>query len=306
MKLTLRIVCLTLFAVVLATTSFAAEPSAEERAIRQTAQSFADAFNKADAKAVAALWTSDGDYVVGADSVQGRDKIQKLYEAFFKAHPGSKMTVEVESVRTLAPNVALEEGTTKVSESKNGPPTASPYSAVHIKQKDGKWLMASVREFESRPVVEEDLNDLAWLIGTWHAKEETGRVAITYEWTGNQKNFIRGETQTSHNDGEPAAATGTQIIGRDPHTRQIVSWFFNAGGGHGFGTWARDDNRWMVESQGVTAEGVPTSALNLLHHPGDNVMSWQLTHRAHGDEPLPDLKEIVFERVQDAAVKVIE
>jgi uncharacterized protein (TIGR02246 family) len=305
MKLNSLIVYSTLLAIaVLAAGARAADPTPEDRAVHQTAQAFAEAFNKADAKAVAALWTPDGDYIIGVDAVEGRDKIQKLYEEFFKAHPGSKMTIDVESVRTIAPNVALEEGTAKVSESKNGPPTASKYSAIHVKQNDGKWLMASVQEFESRPVFEADLNDLAWLIGTWQAAEEGGRVEITYQWTDNHKNFIRAETQTSPKNGEPArgepasagGSGGFQIIGRDPHTGQIISWFFNADGGHGFGAWTHDESRWMVDTQGVTGKGVPSQAVNVLHHASDSVMSWQSIHRAHGTERLPDLKDVVFER----------
>jgi uncharacterized protein (TIGR02246 family) len=306
MNPTYRLIVPALLAIaVLVAGAHSAEPTPEERAVRQTAQAFADAFNKADAKAVAALWTPDGDYLIGLDSVEGRDKIQKLYEEFFKAHPGSKMTVKVDSVRTIAPSVALEEGTAKVSESKNGPPTASKYSAIHVKQNDGKWLMASVQEFESRPVFESDLNDLAWLIGTWQASEEGGRVEITYQWTSNHKNFIRGETKSSPKNGEPASAGdgGTQIIGRDPHTGQIISWFFNADGGHGFGAWTPNENRWMIDTQGVTGNGVPSEAVNVLHHASDSVMSWQSSHRAHGDEILPDLKEVVFERESPANPK---
>ena len=150
----------------------AAEPSAEEKAVRQTAQAFTDAFNKGDAKAVAALWAPDGDYSIGRDTVKGRDAIQKLYEEFFKAHPGSKMEINVESVRVYAPTVAIEQGTASVTESPNGPPTASAYSAVHVKQKDGKWLMASVSESEMPTLLKQDLSELSWLIGDWIAEQK--------------------------------------------------------------------------------------------------------------------------------------
>jgi uncharacterized protein (TIGR02246 family) len=106
------------FTVVMVTAALvasAAEPSAEEKAVRQTAKAFTDAFNKGDAKAVAALWASDGDYSIGRVTVKGRDTIQKLYEEFFKAHPGSKMDVEVDSVRVYSPTVAVERGTASVT-----------------------------------------------------------------------------------------------------------------------------------------------------------------------------------------------
>jgi uncharacterized protein (TIGR02246 family) len=100
---------------VLSPTVFALQPpSGDDKAVRQTAAAFTTAFNKGDAKAVAALWTADGDYSVGRNSVKGRDEIQKLYETFFKQHPGSKMEIKVESVRVLAPTVAMEKGTATV------------------------------------------------------------------------------------------------------------------------------------------------------------------------------------------------
>ena len=41
----------------------AADPDPQEAAIQKTAEVFVEAFHKGDAKAVAAFWTPDGDYV---------------------------------------------------------------------------------------------------------------------------------------------------------------------------------------------------------------------------------------------------
>ncbi|MCI0333435.1 MAG: SgcJ/EcaC family oxidoreductase [Planctomycetes bacterium] len=276
-------------------TTRAAEASPEENAVRQTAKAFADAFNKGDAKAVAALWATDGDYSIGSDMVKGRDAIQKLYEEFFKSHPGSKIEVKIESVRVFAPTVAIEQGTASVSDSPNGPPTASAYSAVHVKQKDGKWLMASVSESEMPALLKQDLSELSWLIGEWAAQDDAAKVEVVYEWIAN-KNFIRGETKVHAKGGAKEMIGGTQIIGRDALTGQVVSWFFNAAGGHGFGAWTKDANRWLVQSQGATADGIPSSAVNVLYQADDNVMSWQSVNRTLGGQPLPDTKEIVIER----------
>jgi hypothetical protein len=43
-----------------------AEPAAQENTLLNNAKAFVDAFEKADAKAVAALWAEDGDYVRSA------------------------------------------------------------------------------------------------------------------------------------------------------------------------------------------------------------------------------------------------
>jgi uncharacterized protein (TIGR02246 family) len=304
MKQISRSICSTIAAIVAFNVQLAsaADPSAEETAVRNTAQAFVDAFNKGDAKAVAALWTEDGDYSLGADTVKGRDNIQKLYEEFFKAHPGSTMAIKIDSVRMFAPNVAMEQGAASVRNRRDGAPTASVYSAVHVKQPDGEWLMASVSESVTLMRVKRDLNQLAWLIGNWAAQGDAAEVEITYDWIAN-KNFIRAETKVHAKEGDQAAIGGTQIIGVDPLSGQLVSWFFNAGGGHGYGTWSHDGKRWLIQTQGATADGVPSRAVNILYHAGDNVMSWRSVNRTLADEPLSDTKEIVIEREQAVAAK---
>jgi len=285
-----------LIACALVATARAAEPGPEEKAVQQSAQAFTDAFNKADAAAIAALWTPDGDYEVGGDTLKGREAIQKTYEAFFASNPGAKMQVKVDSVRLLAPTVAVEQGTAAVGGSPNTSPTASAYTAVHVKQKDGKWLMATVRESEAPTLIREDRKELSWLIGNWTAKGDAAEVDISYEWIANN-NFIRGETKVRHKADGKEANGGTQIIGRDPLSGQIVSWFFNADGGHGYGAWLKDGNRWLIESQGATAGGETTTATNMLYHADDNVMSWQSVSRTVNGAPVPSTKEIVIERV---------
>src|SRR5690349_12112600 len=127
-----------------ATIAFTADNTGAEDAIRKSAKEFAEAYGRGDADALAAQWTKDGEYNIGQDTVKGRDAIAKLYAEFFKVHTGSKMTVKIDSIRVLAPTVAIEKGTAAVSDSQNGPPSSSGYEAIHVKQRDGKWLMVSV------------------------------------------------------------------------------------------------------------------------------------------------------------------
>ena len=53
------------------------DDSAEMTAVRKTADAFAKAFNAGDARAVAAFWTKDGEYI-GPDGaeVRGRDELE--------------------------------------------------------------------------------------------------------------------------------------------------------------------------------------------------------------------------------------
>ncbi|MEX0643199.1 MAG: SgcJ/EcaC family oxidoreductase [Pirellulales bacterium] len=274
----------------------AASISPEQNAIQETARAFVQAYDAGDAQAVAALWTEDGEYVVGQTTVKGRPAIQRLYEEFFRAHPGSKMEVKIDSIRVLVPTVAIEQGMASVFNSPNGPPSSSAYTAVHVKQ-NGKWQMASVRESDLPPSKSEiDMQQLAWLVGDWSAQGDVAKVEVSYDWIANG-NFIRGGTKVHVVEGGDAMPGALQIIGRDPLTGQFVSWFFNTDGGHGMGVWSMDGNRWMIRTQGMTADGVSTIATNILYHPDDNVLSWASVNRMLGDERLPNKKEVVMERM---------
>lgn len=263
-----------------------------EQAIRSSAQLFVDAFNMGDAKAIVALWTSDGELIdESGKRTTGRAEIEKAYAAFFADHSGAKIEVAIDAIRQVCPDAAIEEGHSQLL--LEGAATNGSYMALHVKQ-DGQWLMASVRESAApQSPVELSLQDLAWLIGAWIAKGDNAKVEVTYDWIGNG-NFIRGETTVSTDEG--SSSGGTQIIGKDPFTGRIVSWSFNADGGQGYGEWVKDGAHWMINSHGATVDGIPTSALNILYDADDNIHSWQSVNRTVGDQMLPRTKEIVIER----------
>src|SRR5215472_7376994 len=77
---------------------------------------FIAAFNKGDAKAVAAFWTPDATYVdqVGRE-FKGREAIEQLYEKVFAARKGVKLTIHVTSDKQVSPDVVLEDGVTEVT-----------------------------------------------------------------------------------------------------------------------------------------------------------------------------------------------
>jgi uncharacterized protein (TIGR02246 family) len=293
MKKTLILISGTLVASVVGYQALnAAEMSAAEKAIRQAADAFADAYNRGNADAIAARWTPDGEYTIGNATVKGRKDIARTYGEFLRANPGSKMKVKIDSVRVLAPTVAIEQGTASVEGSSNGPPSSSAYTAVHVKQGD-EWLMASVRESDIPTSAGEELTDLGWLVGTWMASGDKAKVEMTFAWIAD-KHFLRGETTiTSNGKSSPG---GMQIIGKDAQSGRIVSWFFNADGGHGYGAWSKAGKRWLINTVGTTATGVPTSSVNVLYRADENIASWRSVNRKAGNMPLPDATEVVIER----------
>ena len=301
---TRRIQALVIWGIWLGTTSAgftSAQDSGSEveQAIRTSAQQFVDAFNKGDALAIAALWTEDGEFIdeQGIRTV-GRQAIEKRYADFFANNQGAKIEIAINAIQQVSPDTAIEDGHSQVTLPSRAPTTIGDYMTLHIKKND-KWLMASVRDSASpaSSSAELSLEDLAWLVGNWTASGDAAELELVYDWMENG-NFLRGET-TIRNE-KDSASGGTQIIGKDPVTGQIVSWFFNADGSHGFGEWVKEGAHWVIRSQGVTANGAPTSALNILYDADDNVHSWQSVNRTVGGQPLPRTKEIVIERKADS------
>jgi len=79
----------------------AAPPAdADRAAILKSATDFAEAFNKGDAKAIAAMWTDNGESrTVNGPTFVGKAAIEKAYGELFKAYPGAKIEVLVKSIR---------------------------------------------------------------------------------------------------------------------------------------------------------------------------------------------------------------
>ncbi len=227
----------------------ASKPVSAESEIRATAVAFVQAFNRGDARAVAALWTADGSAIDDSGTIyKGRPAIEAQYAELFKQHPDARMEVAVKSIEFPAPTIAIEDGISQVEAQHAGPPQASRYTAVHVKQ-DGKWLMASVREASIElPSNFARVEGLGWLAGTWKAERDGTAMQTTIRWIAN-KSFLERE-YTVRKDGI-AVSSGRQIIGWDPKAGQIRSWSFDASGGHGTGLWTATPEGWRIESSGV-------------------------------------------------------
>jgi uncharacterized protein (TIGR02246 family) len=153
----------------------AKEDTAKE-VIAKNGEAFIEAFHKGDAAALAAFWTEDADHTNAAGThLKGREAIQKSFETFFAENKGHKLRINSASLRFLTPDVAVEDGTSEVIPPDGGPPSRTHYTVVHV-QKDGKWLLGSLREATFLPSTNyEHLHDLEWTVGDWADEEGKGR-----------------------------------------------------------------------------------------------------------------------------------
>jgi uncharacterized protein (TIGR02246 family) len=280
-----------------------AQPASPEAEIRATAVAFVKAFNRGDAPAVAALWMADGSAADADGTIfKGRKAIESEYADLFQKHPDAKVAVAVKSVEFPAPGVAIEDGISQIDAQHAGPAQVARYNAVHVKV-DGKWLLASVRESSIElPSSFEKIERLGWLVGTWTASRDGNKVRTTIRWIANNS-FLEREYSVS-TDGI-ITTSGRQIIGWDPKSGQIRSWSFDAAGGHGTGVWIATREGWQIDQSGVLPDGTPTSSRDtLVRIPGeDNVLGFRSANRVVGDTRLPDVPEVVLDRVVAKAAK---
>jgi uncharacterized protein (TIGR02246 family) len=269
----------------------------KEGPARERRAEFIAAYNKGDARAVAAFWTEDATYVhqVGHEH-NGRAAIEKLYEKVFAANKGAKLTIHVTSSKQVTPDVVLNDGITEVTPADGGPGTTARFSAVLVK-KDGVWYLQSVRDAVAAPPSNADhLEDLEWLIGEWTGEAEKGESgSATFDWAEND-NFIVSSFATTLN-GIPVYG-GTQWIGWDAISKKIRSWSFYSGGGFGEAVWTKDGNTWSIRTTAQTGDGKKASATNIVTKTDDDHMTWQMTRLPVDGESMPDPKPVKMKRVK--------
>lgn len=264
------------------------------------AAEFIAAFDKGDAKAVAAFWTPDGDYVDQLGRrYKGRAEIEKLYTKLLAANKGAKLTVTVTSARLVGTDAAIEDGTTQVTPADGGAPSSGSFSAVLVK-KDGAWYFESVRETVAHPATNaEHFEDLEWLIGDWEgeALEKGASGVASYDWTENG-NFIVSHFATTLN-GEPVVG-GTQWIGWDAADKQVRSWSFYSGGGFGEAVWTKDKDgtKWSAKATAKTADGKKVTVTNVLTKVDADHLTFQPTQLSVDGSAVADGPVVKMKRVK--------
>jgi uncharacterized protein (TIGR02246 family) len=269
----------------------AKDREADKAAIKKALDEFAAAFKKGDGKAVAALWTTEGEYISDdGTTFNGRAALEKAYTEFFSKNPDNLMDVEIDSIKFPARDNAVVEGHFKLRKGKRQELVVSKCSFLYARQ-DGQWLIAIAREFPGDGL---SIRDLEWLIGTWEAKNEGTSVRTKYEWTKN-KTFIRCEFSLTF-DGK--SFTGMQMIGKDPETGLLHMWTFEDAGGIGGTAITRDGKKWIHTARAVTGDGQIVISTNIMTPIDNDSFNWQSVQRSIDDEELPDLPPIKVTRVK--------
>jgi uncharacterized protein (TIGR02246 family) len=272
-----------------------------EQEVRKLLGVLEDAFNRGDARAVAACWTTGGDFTGRTGQrVEGRDNIEKAFQQFFTARTNSTLNMHVMTLRMADPTLALADVLAEVKPAAARLGGEPVLSLVMVKRGD-TWLIESARETPNRePPQAEHLKALEWLVGDWAGEAGQGGVSLssTCGWTDNRSFLIRKFKVESK---AGIAHAGTEIIGWDPRAKRIRSWIFDSGGGFGENLWVQDGNRWLIKYSGALADGSEVSATNVLTVVDANTITLQSKDRTANGERQPDVPELTLKRQATAA-----
>jgi len=277
-----------------------ASPAGDPADLAQIAavgEAYVKAFEKGDAKAIAAFWTPDGDYVEQTGKVfKGSEAIEAAFKPFFAANKGAKLRIDSESINFPSDGIAVEDGSTAVFFADGTLPARGQFTNVFVKR-DGRWLLASVRESAFVPPRNgQNLEGLSWAIGEWVEDSDDKEIGHTsFAWAPGG-NFIISQHAVTLNDN--LLTTGTQYIAWDPASSQIRSWNFENDGGFGEGVWTAKDGTVSVQTQATLPDGKKLTATNTMSQNDDNTITWQSTARTLDGKPIPDTEKVKLKRVR--------
>lgn len=271
--------------------------SPELEAVAANDRAYEAAYAKADIKALADFYAEDISYTAEDGSIlNGRSAVETSLAAALAGNKGAKLTINLDSVRVLAPEVVVEKGSTTVT-SKNGDKASAMFTAVHVK-KDGKWKISDLVETPA-PVISagEHLSELSWLIGDWNEADKDAGLTVKshYQWARGG-NFISRNVTVKR--GDENVLEGWQVIGWNPVDGSIRSWTFDDAGGFTDGSWTREGERWLVREIGYSADGSRTTADNTLTKAGPDKLFWESANRTLDGDPLPGIGRIEINRVK--------
>lgn len=269
-------------------------------ALSSNAKSFVAAYNKANPEALAKLFLPSGEIVLAnGEMISGREEISDFYTGIFFGESKPKAALEAGSVRFVTPTLAIEDGTLHVTQP-SGEITSHNYSAVQVKQSDGTWLTASIRdEIDDKATGSEKLAPLEWLKGDWILEKNGARTFLSFDWSDDGP-YLDGKALTEQ-AGEKSSAS-TYRIGWNGNRKNYVSWAFDTKGGYTHSEWTTTEDGWLLRTIGVTADGeVNQSTQSLTPDENHQGLTWSTRDQTIGGETQPEVSIRVVKRPPDAA-----
>lgn len=271
------------------------DPLSAEEEITANVVSYIAAFNDADPDRLAEHWAQNAEYLCRTTGVKvvGRDAIRRHFAEHCELGKHPQLSVEIESIRFVKPDVAVEEGIASITQPGQEPELLA-YTAIHIKE-ENSWKLDSVHESivadqlstESQvSAARQKLEPLAWLVGRWVDDAEGSTVETVGRWSKNERFLIRSfQVHVS----DVIQLDGTEVIGWDPAQQCIRGWVFDSDGGFAEEKWTQEGDHWFVRATGVLPDGGKSSSLRTIRRTEEDKYESRSICRTLDGEVLPDL-----------------
>jgi uncharacterized protein (TIGR02246 family) len=270
------------------------EQDPAKKVILANVKSYMEAFNRQDVKAILALFTDDCEVIESDGSVvRGLKELEADIKDEFSDEPRAKISVEVDSIRLITSDVAIEEGKTTYYPDGKTITAETQYQVTHVKKGD-RWLMSQARSFNREVLSPYDrLRDLEWLVGDWVDEGADSLIESSYRWDANKTFLLQDFTIRVKGRN---VLKGTQRIGWDPLSKQIKSWVFDSEGGHAESLWNQVDDSWIIKAKGVRFDGKVVTMTNQLTQLGKDRMKFDSLDRITGEERMPAMSAVAVRR----------
>ena len=151
----MRTMLTAVFTIALALPVFGQTPAGtgDDAAIRKLVQQHDAARNAADFKVMGAGFTDDADQLTSAGEWRrGRAAIEKgVAQGIAGPYKGGKYSTKIDTVRMVAPNVALADGSFEIANLAGGG-TRRGHAAYVMGKSGGQWRIAASRTMVPTPV----------------------------------------------------------------------------------------------------------------------------------------------------------
>lgn len=275
--------------------------AAGEQPVRDRLAAYAKAYNAHNAAGLVESFTDDAALVdLDGSVVRGKEAIGAQFAAGFAESSSYTLEPTIESIRFLTPDVAQVEGMAKFAAAESS--TIRHRFVLLAVKKDQAWKIAEIRDL---PTAADDtppadrLQELGWMVGEWVDQRDDLEIHSAIEWGANKAYLTR---KTTAKFGAEKAQSSLMIMAWDPKGGQIRSWLFDSDGGRGEGVWTRaSDKEWIIRAEGVSPDGSPSSATQILTIVGKDAVKTSSVDRIIDGQVARDIDEVLMVRKPPAA-----
>ena len=278
----------------------AAEPSVVEAEVRAAAAAYTQAFNRSDYAALAEQWVDAATLVEGAGRLEGRAAIMASIRSWRQRHPGCSLEILIDAIEPIAEPLVRVSGSLQFTKKAGGQPVSSRFVTLRVKEADAWRILESVVVPEHAAA----LDELEWLVGTWHAEsgdaEKGTKTSVETIYEKPLGAFcLVGRSRIRPPSGPTIEALEVIHAGRD--TGLVRTWVFDSTGARGEGILEWDGATLQKTMVGTPADDVAGRVARwtqVVSRAGDSRCTMHSIERTMDGEPQPDGEPIHFRKIR--------